>query len=142
MGISFRLWVISSFVIILLICGVGVWLFINSLNKTNHLENFHSNLKSTRILLLEVNKLKEDILVVDFNETGFYTNNVSLTEEKFQILNKKITTFVSYFEQSNILEKYALRKKIQTLKVQIAEYNHTYNQLIYLLNSRDLKTLV
>jgi len=139
MGISFRLWVISSFVIILMICGIGVWVFINSLNKTNHLENFHSNLKSTRILLLEVNKLKEDILVVDFNETGFYTNNVSITEERFKVLNIKITGFVGYFEKSNILEKYSLRKKILELKTQIEEYNHTYNQLIYLYKLKGFK---
>lgn len=139
MGVSFRLWVISSFVIILMICGLGVWVFINSINKTNHLENFHSNLKSTRILLLEVNKLKEDIMVVDLNESGFYTNNVSVTEERFQKLNSKITAFVGYFEQSNIIEKYSLQEKIQNLKAQISEYNNAFNQLIYLYKLKGFK---
>jgi serine phosphatase RsbU (regulator of sigma subunit) len=140
MSINFRLWVISSFVVVLLICSIGVWVFINSINKTNDLENFHSNLKSTRILLLEVNKLKEDILVVDNSETKFYTNNVSITEERFKELNLKITSFLHYFEKSKILEKYSLQKKIENLKTQIIEHNQNYNQLIYLYKLKGFKS--
>src|SRR5262249_10407415 len=105
---SLRFWLISSFSAVLLICLVAIWLFVNAMNNAQKLEDYHSNLKTTRILLLETNKLKEDILLGDFNEHGFYTSQFSDPERHFKALNKTTNYYLRYLERSKITQNYKL----------------------------------
>lgn len=136
---SLRFWLIASFSVVLLICLLAIALFINSINKSKKIEEYHSNLKTTRILLLETNKLKEDILVGDFNETGFYTSSISDPEIKFHELKKKVSYYIRYLERSKITENYKLEWKINQIKKQFLNYNTTYNELIYLYKLKGFK---
>jgi serine phosphatase RsbU (regulator of sigma subunit) len=139
MATSLRSWLISSFSAVLLICLLAIWLFINALNTSKKLEDYHSNLKTTRILLLEINKLKEDILLGDFNEHGFYTSRFSTPEQRFKALNKKTTYYIHYLEQSKITKNYKLEWKIDRIKTQFLNYNKAYNELIYLYKLKGFK---
>lgn len=136
---SLRFWLIASFSVVLLICLLAIGLFVNSINKSKKIEEYHSNLKTTRILLLETNKLKEDILIGDFNETGFYTSSSSAPEIKFNILKKKVRYYIRYLEQSKITENYKLEWKVNQIKKQFLNYNNTYNELIYLYKLKGFK---
>ena len=136
---SLRFWLISSFTAILLICLIAIFLFLNSLKNSKKIENYYSNLKTTRILLLETNKLKEDILIGDFNDSSFYTGKNSHPEIRFNLLNKRTNYYISNIEKSEITEKYKLEWKIRTLKNHILKYKNSYNELIYLYKLKGFK---
>ncbi len=136
---SLRFWLIASFSAILLICLLAIALFVNSINKSKKIEEYYSNLKTARILLLETNKLKEDILIGDFNETGFYTSSISAPEIKFRDLKKKVGSHIRYLEKSKITDNYKLEWKVDQIKKQFAEYNSCYNELIYLYKLKGFK---
>lgn len=139
MRTSLRFWLISAFGAILSICLMTIFLFINAVNKSKKFEDYHSNLKTTRILLLETNKLKEDILIGNFNDSVFYSPASSGTEEKFEELNKKANKFISYLLQSKITTSYQLQWKINEINRCFSEYNKTYNELIYLYKLKGFK---
>lgn len=136
---SLRLWLISSFSTVLLICLIAIWLFINSINTSKRLEDYHSVLKTTRILLLETNKLKEDILVGDLRDTGFYNPIVSNSEKKFIELNKGIGKNISFLQRSEITINNGLLEKTNDIKYKLKEYNRNYNELIYLYKLKGFK---
>lgn len=136
---SLRFWLISSFGAILLICLIAISLFINSINKSKKIEDYHSNLKTARILLLETNKLKEDILIGDFNDTTFYNNELSSPEMRFKELNKKINYHIRFLERSKITANYKLEWKINDIKKYFINYKKAYNELIYLYKLKGFK---
>ncbi len=136
---SIRSWLIFSFTVILLICSVAVLLFVTSYNKSRKLEDYLFNLKTTRILLLQTNKVKEDILLGDYNETGFYSRDISLPEKKFQSLQKKTAYYLDYLEKSTITEHYKLNWKINKIKKEFLNYEETYRELIYLYKLKGFK---
>ena len=96
---SLRFWLISSFTAILLICLIAIFLFLNGLKNSKKIENYYSDLKTTRILLLETNKLKEDILIGDFNDSSFYNGKNSHPEKRFNLLTKKTSYYISNIEK-------------------------------------------
>lgn len=136
---SLRFWLISSFGVVLLICLIAIFLFINSINKSQKLEDYHSNLKTTRILLLETNKLKEDILIGDLNDSTFYNNAFSAPEKKFMSLNSKTNYYIRFLENSRITDNYKLEWKIRSLKNDFSEYKRAYHELIYLYKLKGFK---
>jgi serine phosphatase RsbU (regulator of sigma subunit) len=136
---SLRFWLISSFYTVLLICFIAVGLFVKTINKSKKLEAYHSNLKSTRILLLEINKLKEDILQGDFDHTDFFSKEISEADKRFDFLNKKTKNYIHLFETSPITKEYNLETKIDYLKSQLAVYDKTYKELIYLYKFKGYK---
>ncbi|PBQ34163.1 hypothetical protein CNR22_21115 [Sphingobacteriaceae bacterium] len=136
---SLRFWLICSFSAILLICLIAIFLFINSINTSKKLEDYHSNLKTTRILLLETNKLKEDILIGDFNDSTFYSEAFSAPEKKFSDLNKKTKRALRYLEKSSITDAYKLEWKINAIQNYFSGYKNTYNELIYLYKLKGFK---
>lgn len=136
---SLRLWLVSSFSTVLLISLIAIWLFINSINTSKKLEDYHSVLKTTRILLLETNKLKEDILVGDLNDTGFFHSQVSYSEKKFRDQNRKISDNISFLEKSAITRENNLLAKTLNIKKELREYNRVYNELIYLYKLKGFK---
>jgi len=136
---SLRFWLISSFGAILLICLIAIFLFINSINKSQKLEEYHSNLKTTRILLLETNKLKEDILIGDFNDSAFYSSAFSGPEKRFIDLNAKTSDYISYLQKSKITDKYQLEFKVNDIKKYFTNYKKTFKELIYLYKLKGFK---
>lgn len=139
MTTSLRLWLISSFSIVLLICLIAIWLFVNSIESSKKLEDYHSVLKTTRILLLETNKLKEDILIGDLRDTNFYVQKVSYPEKKFRNLNNKIIRRIAYLEKSDISRHGDILNKTASIRAQLKEYNNNYNELIYLFKLKGFK---
>jgi serine phosphatase RsbU (regulator of sigma subunit) len=135
---SLRFWLISSFGAVLFICLIAVFLFINSIKKSRTLEDYHSVLKTTRILLLESNKLKEDILIGDFKE-AFYQSGNSEPEKRFRTLNTKTAVYIKYLENSKITDGYRLEWKIARIKNDLAGYIKNYNELIYLYKLKGFK---
>ena len=136
---SLRFWLISSFSVVLFICLIAIWLFIRSINTSKELEDYHSILKTTRILLLETNNLKEDILVRDFNDSGFYTSNLTRPENKFRTLNRKINGYIDYLEHSEITRSQGLGTLIDNIEALLDKYNRNYNELIYLYKLKGFK---
>lgn len=136
---SLRFWLISSFSTVLLICLIAIWLFINSIETSKKLEEYHSVLKTTRILLLEANNLKEDILTRDFNDSGFYAGGVSATESEFKSLNRKINERMAYLKSSDITQRHQLGSSIDSIQSQLYSYNKNYRELIYLFKLKGFK---
>lgn len=136
---SIRFWLISSFSLILLTCLLAALLFNNAINQSNRLEDYHLKLKTLRIHLHEINKLKEDMLVIAFNEAGFYDKKLSDVELKFWALNRKIRRSIIFFKSSPITTAYSLSPRIDLLGQQLDEYNTTYNALIYLYKLKGFK---
>ena len=136
---SLRFWLICSFSAVLLICLIAIFLFINSINTSKKLEDYHSNLKTTRILLLETNKLKEDILIGDFNDSTFYSEAFSAPEKKFSVLNRKTNHAIDFLEKSPITDAYKLEWKIDAIENYFQDYKKTYNELIYLYKLKGFK---
>ena len=136
---SLRFWLIAAFSAILLIFLAATYLFINSINQSKKIEEYHSNLKTTRILLLETNKLKEDILIGDFNKNGFYASGTSTLELEFTQLKEKVGSYIRYLENSKITEMYKLSWKVKQLKVQFTNYTKNYNELIFLYKLKGFK---
>lgn len=136
---SLRFWLISSFSAILLIYLGAAWLFTNSLNKSKTLEDYHSDLKITRILLLETNKLKEDLLIGDLSETNFYTKKFSDPEQQLELINIKTRRYIHSLKESKITKNYKLGGKLDTLKILLKEYTNNYNELVYLYKLKGFK---
>jgi serine phosphatase RsbU (regulator of sigma subunit) len=135
---SLRVWLISSFTAILLICIVAAWLFINSINQSKEIEDFHSNLKTTRILLLEAYKLKEDITLSNVSGTSFEGQFIELQKE-YEKINIKTNNYISILENSVIIEENNLYQKIKEIKILLFEYNKNYNELISLYQLKGFK---
>jgi serine phosphatase RsbU (regulator of sigma subunit) len=136
---SLRFWLIASFSIVLIICLVAIFLFVNALNQSKQIETYHSYLKTTRILLLETNKLKEDILISDLKDSSFYNSNNSDAEIRFNHLNKRTTYYIENIEKSSITKNYQLEWKIKDLKKNISDYKAAYRELIYLYKLKGFK---
>lgn len=136
---SFRFWLISAFSTVLLICLVAIWLFINSLNTSKKLEDYHSVLKTTRIQLLETNNLKEDIFLRDVSDSGFYAGSASSPEQKFKVLNRKMNASIRVLERSEITHRNGLHGAIDSIKEQLIRYNRNYDELIYLHKLKGFK---
>ena len=122
-----------------MICLIAIFLFVKSTKDSQKLEDYHSNLKTARILLLETNKLKEDILIGDFNDSSFYSSSFSLPEKKFNALNKKTNYFISYLEKARITDDYKLNWKINNLRNHFTDYKKTFTELIYLYKLKGFK---
>ncbi len=136
---SLRFWLAASFSTVLLICLIAIWLFISSINTSRKLEDYHSTLKTARILLLETNNLKEDILLREFNDHGFYTSSLSDPETKFKMLNRKVNHYIGKLESSPITHNHGFEKSIEVIEDLLARYNKNYNELIYLYKLKGFK---
>lgn len=136
---SFRSWLVLSFGVILLICIIAIGLFISSLNKSKKLEDYHSTLKTTRILLLEINKLKEDILTGNVNGNGFYSDSFSEPERRLRDLKKTTRAYIQHLLTSKITQDALLEWKTQKLQQEFNEYNHTYDELVFLYKLKGFK---
>ncbi|MBL7934155.1 MAG: SpoIIE family protein phosphatase [Bacteroidia bacterium] len=136
---SFRSWLILSFGVILLICLVAIGLFVTSLNKSKKLEDYHSNLKTTRILLLEINKLKEDILAENAPGNGFYTDSFSEPERRLHDLKIKTRSYIQYLLKSKITSDNKLEWKTTQVAQEFSQYNKTYEELVYLYKLKGFK---
>jgi serine phosphatase RsbU (regulator of sigma subunit) len=136
---SFRFWLISAFSTVLLICLIAIGLFISSLNTSKKLEEYHSVLKTTRILLLETNNLKEDIFLREASDSGFYAGASSGPEQKFKTLNHKMTISIRSLEKSEITVHNGLQGAIDSIKTLLVRYNRNYDELIYLHKLKGFK---
>lgn len=136
---SFRSWLILSFGVILLICLVAIGLFVSSLNKSKKLEDYHSNLKTTRILLLEINKLKEDILTENVLGNGFYSDSFSEPERRLYDLKSKTRSYIHYLLKSKITSDNKIDWKTQRIAQEFSEYNKIYDELVYLYKLKGFK---
>ncbi len=136
---SFRSWLVLSFGVILLICLIAIGLFINSLHTSKKLEDYHSNLKTTRILLLEINKLKEDILTGNVNGNGFYSDSFSEPERHLRDLKIKTRAFIHHLLKSKITTDNHLEWKTQRLYTEFNTYNRIYDELVYLYKLKGFK---
>ena len=139
MIISLRLWLVSSFAAVLLLCFSGIFLFLNYVNKSKSIEDYHSNLKTARILLLESNQLKEDIFIGENNNDEFFRVHNSKVEKAFKDLNSKTVYYIHLLEKSDITAAYTLNWKVTKLKLQLNKFNQTYNKLIYLYKLKGFK---
>src|SRR6218665_1639810 len=136
---SFRFWLISAFSTLLLICLIAICLFISSLNTSKKLEDYHSQLKNTRMLLLETNNLKEDIFLGDVNDSGFYTGASSGPEQKFKALNHKMNASIRFLEKSEITQPNGLQGAVDSIRALLVRYNRNYDELIYLHRLKGFK---
>jgi len=139
MIISLRFWLVSSFAAVLLICCAGIFLFLNYTEKSKNIEDYHSNLKTTRILLLESNKLKEDIFFGENNDDNFFKVSDSKIEQTFKNLNKKTVFYIRLLKKSELTSTYALNFKVEKLEDQFYRFIKTYNRLIYLYKLKGFK---
>ena len=139
MTASLRFWLVSSFGAILLICLVAVFLVISALNHSKELEDYHANLKTTRILLLETNKLKESIFLEAYNDSTFYTSTESQKEKKFNFLRNETTAYLTSIENSEITSNFKLEAQIAQVKKEFQSFNFSFNELIYLLKLKGFK---
>lgn len=136
---SLRSWLILSFSALLFICLTAIYLFVSAINKSKKIETYHVHLKNTRILLLEINKLKENILIGDHDETRFYTSKMSELEHRFLDLKARTQHHLHHLESSKITEDYLLQPKIGQLKKAFGAYDKAYNELIYLYKLKGFK---
>jgi len=136
---SFKSWLILSFGVILLICLLAIGLFITSLKKSKKLEDYHSNLKTTRILLLEINKLKEDILTGNVNGNGFYSDSFSEPERRLRDFKTKTRFQIQNLLKSKITIENQLEFKTRRLHTEFEEYNKIYDELVYLYKLKGFK---
>lgn len=133
-----RAWLISSFGAILLTFLIVAGVFISSINNSEKLEDYHSDLKTTRIFLLETHKLKEDIMMGDVNGDS-YEKQFSELIKKYQKLNKKNASYLRRLQTSPIAHDYDLAAEMYKLKQLYAEYDNNYNILIYLYKLKGFK---
>lgn len=136
---SLRIWLISSFSAILLICTIAIWLFANAINTSKKLEEYYFNLKNTRILLLETNRLKENILLEEFNDSSFYNRTISTPEKKIKEYNSEIKKQIALLKSSSITINNNLLGKIEKIESYLNDYNSIYNELIYLYKLKGFK---
>ena len=113
---NFRFWLISSFGAILLICIFSIIYFSNSITTYHQLVDYHANLKTARILLLETNKLKEDVFIGTQTDSNFFTSEKSWQELKFQKLNHQTNEFLSKMENNSITNRYELNNQLFEIK--------------------------
>jgi hypothetical protein len=109
-----------------------------AMNRSQQLGNYYSILRTTRVLLLEANKLKEDLVTGDFSENGFYTNKVPMPEYRLNILTNKTHYYLGYLAGSKITTLYHLGPGIDSVKTLVQDYNRAYNELIYLYELKGL----
>jgi hypothetical protein len=74
MATSLRSWLIFSFVTVLFICLTGIGLFFHAINQSKKFAELNNQLKTLRILLYDINSLKDEILSGDQNNNQFYTS--------------------------------------------------------------------
>lgn len=130
MSSSIRLWLIFSFGLIVILCASVFIIFISSVKEIETYDKILSDLKACHLLLLESDKLKEDLVGTGTKANDFYLNSKSLREKAFDYnLNSALKT-VHNLDHDIIKSMSELSAETKTLSGYIQSYGQKFKQLI------------
>ncbi len=139
MATSLRSWLIFSFVTVLFICLTGIGLFFHAINQSKKFAELNNQLKTLRILLYDINSLKDEILSGDQNNNQFYTTRFSATEVRFAKLSRDIHQLNKKLRHSILISKYNMLDKSRELSVNLDHFTDSHEQLFALYKIKGFK---
>jgi serine phosphatase RsbU (regulator of sigma subunit) len=139
MNYSLRSWLIISFTFIIIFCSIVFVVFLQTQNKTNQIDDLITLLQNSRILLLETNKIKEDIFLSELINPNFYTSEHSMQERKLNVSFKKIQHTLKALKESTISDEYNYKGKLNQIETDLLKYQSNYLELIKLFKRKGYK---
>lgn len=139
MSYSLRSWLVVSFASIIAFCAFVFVFFLHTQKKTNQIESFITLLQNSRILLLETNKIKEDIFISELINPEFYESENSTQERKLNVAFTKIMQTLSNVKRSPIATEYNYQRAILKIEADLLKYQSNYLELIKLFKLKGYK---
>lgn len=135
--IRLRLWIIGILCISsLMFCGAFVAYTFLRLSEIDHLEE---DVEATTQLMLELRKAEKDFILSDLISESFYESRSSENIEMFEHLIESKSDLVYRIENSRIVKKYELLRRVERLSKHIDSYETDFIKLVELYHKRGFK---
>jgi serine phosphatase RsbU (regulator of sigma subunit) len=139
MNYSLRSWLTISFTTVILISLTILLIFIKNQHSIDSLDSDRDTLQRTRIVLLETNRIKEDLFLSELINSRFYEQNPSPQEKKLDVYFNKTTHLLQQLQRSKLGLRSNYQNEISNASLKLVEYRATFKQLISLFKYKGYK---